>query len=59
MIKLVLEIECEDDTDVNDLSYMLFGPHEECAKFGDEVTKHAFSFRRENGKRVGRPRKEV
>jgi hypothetical protein len=46
MATLILTIRCEDEVDVNDMIYLLFGPYEEAARFGDELCKHEFTLER-------------
>ena len=37
MAIITLAIQCEDEDDVNDVLYLLFGPADAADKFGEEV----------------------
>jgi hypothetical protein len=45
---LILTVQCRDDEDVSDLSYMLFGPYDDAKNFGEAVTQHEFTLTRVN-----------
>jgi cytochrome c1 len=62
---LTLTIQCDDDLDVSDGVYQLFGPYEDAKNFGEWVTQHQFTLARTEGEAAtarrspGRPRKAI